>query len=281
MNKEVSMHLSLTAILLAISLGGAADDMTPLQGKWKVVAVFEDGQSLAEKDIATQLFADGTITIDGPVISFLAMGSFEPRKLAFTVDTKAEPKAIDLVGASKVGSKGIYLAAGDSLMVCLPGVSDSARPRDFGAGAGTGRTLLVFKRYAGQETPVVSVSLAPAKPLPQLPRAPSAAEEMRKSLIGTWGHQNDDSINYYTLNADGTFSAVTEWKKLLKRTFNDDVRSSGTWKLENGVIVATVTASTDSNVRNQVYSWRITNLGASDLIAVDGQGRLRHEWRVR
>jgi hypothetical protein len=34
-------------------------------------------------------------------------------------------------------------------------------------------------------------------------------------------------------------------------------------------------------MRNQVYSWRITNLGATDLIAVDGQGRMRHEWRVR
>jgi uncharacterized protein (TIGR03067 family) len=280
-HKEVPMHLSLTAMLLAISLGGGADDLRPLQGKWKVVAVFEDGQSLQEKDIASHLFADGTISIDGPVISFLALGAFEPKKLAFTVDAKAEPKAIDLVGASKVGSRGIYLAAGDSLMVCLPAVNENARPLDFGAGKGTGRTLLVFKRFSAKEPQVINATLEPARKVPQLPQAPTAGDEMRKALIGTWGHQNDDAVNYYTLNSDGTFSAVIEWKNVLKRTFNDDVRSSGTWRLNNGVIVATVTASTDANLRNQVYSWRITNLGSNDLIAVDGQGRLRHEWRVR
>jgi hypothetical protein len=54
-HKEVSMHFLLTAMLLAISLGGGADDLRPLQEKWKVVAVFEDGQSLQEKDIASHL----------------------------------------------------------------------------------------------------------------------------------------------------------------------------------------------------------------------------------
>jgi uncharacterized protein (TIGR03067 family) len=275
------MYISLTALFLALSLGAGGDDLKPLQGRWKVVAVFDDGQSLSEQEIAKQLFADGTITIDGPVISFLAIGAFEPKKLAFSVDAKTEPKAIDLVGTAKVGSKGIYLAAGDSLMVCLPALNDSARPRDFGAGKGTGQTLLVFKRYTGKDSKVIAASSDVTKAPIQLPKAPTAADEMRKGLIGTWGHQNDDAVNYYTLNADGTFSAVLEWKNGLKRTFNDDVRSSGTWKLENGVIVATVTASTESNLRGQVFSWRITNLGPRDLIAVDGQGRLRHEWRVR
>jgi len=275
------MHISLTALLVAFSLSGGADDVRPLQGKWKVVAVFEDGQSLPERDIATQMFANGTISIDGPVISFLTLGSFEPKKLAFTVDAKAEPKSLDLVGVSKIGSKGIYLAAGDSLMICLPGAKENSRPRDFGAGKGTGQVLMVFKRSTGKEPTVTTASTDPVRPVPQLPQAPKAPDDMRKALIGTWGHQTEDAITYYTLNNDGTFSTIIEWKKAIKRTFNDDVRSSGTWKLENGVIVASVSASTDSQVRNQIYSWRITNLGANDLIAIDGQGRLRHEWRVR
>lgn len=275
------MSASLTAMLLVMSLGGAADDVKPLQGKWKVVAVFENGQSLPEKEIASQLFADGTITIDGPIISFLALGAFEPKKVAFVVDAKVEPKSIDLVGVSKIGSKGIYVAAGDSLMVCLPGPNEKNRPKDFGAGKGTERTLLVFKRFSGQESAVIPAPTEAPRPPAQIPQAPKVADDMRKALIGTWGHQTEESINYYTLNADGTLSTVLQWKKGLKRAFNEDVRSSGTWKLQDGVIIATITASTDSHARNQVYSWRITNLGTNDLIAVDGQGRLRHEWRVR
>lgn len=274
------MLSSLTVLLFAVTTPGAGDDIAPLQGKWRVAAVFEDGQSLAEKEIAAQLFADGTVTIDGPVISFLAPGAFEPRKLAFTVDARAEPKTIDLVGASRAGGKGIYLAAGDSLMVCLPGPKEDARPRDFGASKGSGRILIVFKRATGKE-PAAAARPEAARPAPQPPAAPRAADEMRKALIGTWGHQTEESVNYYTLNADGSFSAIMEWKKTLKKTFSENVRVSGTWKVENGVIIATVKTATDANLRDQVYSWRVTNLGPTALIAIDGQGRWRHEWRVR
>jgi uncharacterized protein (TIGR03067 family) len=272
------MTASLTALLLAVVVGGGTDDVKALQGRWKVTAAFEDGQALSERDIATHLFADGTITIDGPVISFQAPGAFEPRKLAFTVNAKAEPRAINLVGGARRGSRGIYLVSADSLMVCLSGPKEPERPRDFGADKGSGRLLLVLKRAPAKA--VVAVNTVPA-PLPQLPAAPTVAEEMRKALIGTWGHQSDDAVYYYTLNADGTFGAVVEWKKFVKRTFNDDLRASGTWKLVNGVIIVTLTTSTEANLRGQVLSWRVTNLGASDLIAVDGQGRTRHEWRVR
>jgi len=78
-----------------------------------------------------------------------------------------------------------------------------------------------------------------------------------------------------------SLSTTVDWKSGLKNTFKNDQRTSGTWTLNNGVIIATVTASTDSNLRYQVYSWRVTNLGDRDLIAVDNQGRLRHEWKVR
>jgi uncharacterized protein (TIGR03067 family) len=275
------MLSSLVVLSLLISLGDGPQDVKAFQGKWKVTAVFEDGKSLSEKEIASQLFVDGTINIDGPVITFLGVGSFEPRKLGFTVNAQAEPKAINLVGTTKTGSKGIYLVDGDSLMVCLAGSNEGDRPRDFGAGAGSGQVLLVFKRAKDKENAIVAHSADQTKRVPQLPAAPTSQDEMRKSLIGTWGHQNDDAVMYYTLNADGTFSTVTEWKSGLKKAFNDNIRASGTWKLENGIIIATVTAATESNMRNQIYSWRITNLGPSNLIAIDGQGRLRQEWRVR
>src|SRR5262245_3281869 len=124
------MHISMAALLLTVSLGGAPDDTKAMQGKWKVAAVFEDGQSLSEREIFIQLFADGLISVDGPMISFMTLGSTEPRKLAYTLDTKSEPKGIDLIGAKKGGGKGIYLVNGDSLMVCLAGVNETTRPRD-------------------------------------------------------------------------------------------------------------------------------------------------------
>jgi hypothetical protein len=137
----------------------------------------------------------------------------------------------------------------------------------------------VFKRVPAKAP--AAINAPPAQPLPQLPAAPKVADDMRKALIGTWGHRTDDAVSYYTLNADGTFGAVVEWKKFMKRTFNDDLRASGTWKLDNGVIIVTLTTSTEDNLRGQIFSWRVTNLGQSDLIAIDGQGRMRREWRVR
>lgn len=106
-------------------------------------------------------------------------------------------------------------------------------------------------------------------------------DEMKKKLVGTWGHQTEEAVTYYTLNADGTFSAVVDYKEGLRNAFKEDIRSSGTWRLENGVIVVTLTTSTDKNLRGQIFSWRITNMGDRDLIAVDNQGKLRHEWKVR
>lgn len=265
------------------------DDNKLLQGKWKVVTVLENGKALTEQEMATQLVVDGKFTVDGLVISFLPPGQFEPKKIPFVINSKTEPKSIDLMGAAKVGATGIYLLSGDSLMLCFPGPSEKARPADFGNTAGSNRVLVVLQRGNAAKNP------APAQPmttkpafspqagttLPNLPPAPTVMQDMRARLIGTWGHQTEEAINYYTLNSNGTFSSTVDWKSGIKNTFKSDQRYSGTWSLNNGVVVVTITASSDSHLVNQVFSWRITNLGDRDLIAVDNQGRLRHEWKVR
>lgn len=269
------MSASFAPVFLALSLCGATDDIKPFQGAWKVVAIFENGEALTEQQIATSFVSNGKLTVDGPVISLLPPGQFERRQIAFTVDATKSPSTIDLTGANKVGSRGIYMLSGDSLMICLPGPGDKDRPTDFSANKGSDRTLLILKREAASPPPSVEPETKPVPP------APTAADEMRKLLIGTWGHQDSDAVYYTTFNPDGTFSSSTTWKSGFRKVFNENVRSSGTWRLENGLIVTTKTASTDRNVVGQVYSIRITHLNDTSLIGIDDKGRTHSEWRVR
>jgi len=276
------MSTGLAPLLLALSISAAPDDLKAFQGTWKVVAIFEHGEALSEEKIATSFVADGKITVDGPVISLLPPGQFEPKQIAFTIDPTTDPKGIDLVGTSKVGSKGIYMLSGDSLMICLPGPDQADRPTDFNVSKASKRALLILKREAPASAappPAVTTTTA-AKPAPP-PPAPPAAEDMRKLLIGTWGSQDDDAVYYTTLNPDGTFSSSTTWKSGFKKAFHSDVRSSGTWSLEKGMIVSTVTVSTDRRLVGQIYSVRVTHLNDTSLLGVDDKGRTFSQWRVR
>lgn len=293
------------------TLSPVADDTQSMQGRWKIVTVMENGKALTEQEMATHLVADGYFTIEGLVISFLPPGQFLPKKLPFVLNSDVEPKSIDLMGTTKIGGKGIYLLSGNSMMLSLPSARDPSRPMDFGNPVGSQRVLIVLQRASGGNeyraaaspvpavtpttlpgtttpapaaivTPAITPAWTPVPVIPSsVPAAPSTMDDMKLRLIGTWGHQTEEAVMYYTLNGDGTFSALTDYKEGLRNAFKEDVRSSGTWTLNNGVIIATITTSTDKHVRGQVFSWRITNLGDRDLVAVDNQGRLRHEWKVR
>src|SRR4051794_30139586 len=106
------MLASALALLFPVAIAGAVGDVPTLQGKWKVVAVFEDGQSISEKEIATRLFADGTITIDGPVISFLAVGARGP-DLGRPISRMT---AVDLKGDGRMA---LLLGRGDGKLYTL------------------------------------------------------------------------------------------------------------------------------------------------------------------
>ena len=298
------MSAAMLLLALAAAPGAGGDELKALAGTWKVVAIFEEGQSLTEREITGELFAEGKVTIDGPVISFLPPGAFEKKSVAFVVDKTAEPKQISLVGASKVGGKGIFMQTGDSLMVCIAGMGEKEAPKEFSTPKNSGRILMTFKRLTGDEKEeptahrpapaAVEDKLppldplfqpngpkAPAPPLVPPPAAPVDVAKFKKMLIGTWGHQVDDSVTYITLNADGSFSMSTAWKRSIKRVFNDDVRTSGDWTLQDGVIVAKVATSTTKELKGQVYSYRVLRIGETDLVAVDQTGKSRREWKVR
>lgn len=306
--------MSVATLLLALSMmpGAEGDELKSLSGAWKVVAIFEDGHALSEKEIASDLIADGKIYIDGPVLSFLPPGSFEKKSIAFVVDKATEPRQVSLVGATKIGAKGIMMLSGDSLMVCVAGRGEKEAPKEFGTPKDSGRILMTFKKLPpeAKEEPVPHRPAPPAveekKPNPfedktpkndpliaphevkapvfspiAPPVSPKEGDKLKKMLIGTWGHQTDDTVSYTTFNADGSFSMSTTWKRSIKSVFKDDQRVSGEWKVEDGVIIAKVITATNREVRGQVYSFRVVRIGESDLIAVDQGGKSRREWKVR
>ena len=62
--------------------------------------------------------------------------------------------------------------------------------------------------------------------------------------------------------------------------FHQDVRSSGTWKVQDGVVIVNTTTSTDKERRGQVGSFRVRSITPSELVAVDYNGQVRQEWKA-
>jgi hypothetical protein len=99
-------------------------------------------------------------------------------------------------------------------------------------------------------------------------------------LVGTWGHQDADSIHYITLGNDGSLSTTMTWKDQFKQLFHQDVRSTGTWDVQDGVVRMNISNSTDRERRGQTGSFRVRSITGSELVAVDYTGQVRQEWKA-
>jgi|GEM_PF-228509 len=282
-----------------------------LDGTWKLTALIEDGAQVTDEQIRWRYANDGVFTIKGQTVSFNYPGTNVPRAVLFVKDSTVNPKTIDLIGSDKTGGRGIYTITGDSLVICIgePGVN--ARPAEFSAKKGSPYVLMMLRRTqtppAAPNAPVTTVANsvnppmrlpttlvpapaapttvpAPANPPVVMAPVPVAAvitdDQIRATLYGTWGHQDEDYNYTYTFNRDGTLSSLRTYKKQFGKIFHEDVRSSGTWKVQEGVILTTVTTSTSRELVNQISSYRIRSLSSNELISVDQFGRLRREWRL-
>jgi uncharacterized protein (TIGR03067 family) len=258
----------LFTVTVASSLYGS--DAEQLQGTWQITALLDEGALVPEEIVRTRFVQDLRLNFDGQSISFIVPGTLQTRTILFLNDEKANPKTLDLGGAEKIGSRGIYMLSGDTLMVCIGEAGGNQRPADFSANKDSPQMLMTLKRVAKSATP--------AQPAP-VPPAPLNDETARKLLLGTWGHQDEDWVVLFTLNADGTFSSNRTYKDKFGKIFHDNVRSSGTWNLENGVVVCKITASTDKNAMNQIFSYRIQSITNKELLAIDQFGKWRREWK--
>ncbi|MBX7103369.1 MAG: TIGR03067 domain-containing protein [Gemmataceae bacterium] len=248
----------------------------PLDGVWEITALIDDGEVVSNDIVRKSLTSDGRMTVRGQTLSFTKTNG-QPKTVLFTVDTQTNPQSIDLGGADKTGGRGIYVLAGDTLMVCVSGPEVGVRPTSFGSKAGSHAMLMTLQRV---KDPQVSTSQTiPLPPPPVIKRTPD--DDIRRILIGTWGHQDSDKVELGTFNADGSFSMTRTWKKAFRKFFDDDERFSGDWRLENGNLVVRITASTESKVRGQVYNYRVSSINDREMVLLDPAGAVRREWKTR
>jgi uncharacterized protein (TIGR03067 family) len=262
---------------LAVVLGLAAIDQAPAQsldGLWEITAVIDDGRVINPTDVLLNYAADGRVVISGQTVQLVVPMTFQRKSLPFVVDDSKSPMRFDLAGTEKTGGRGIFMAAKDSMVLCIAS-RDQGRPTSFASLPGSGNLLVTLKRSAG------SGGNSPSpNPIPT-PTPPSYQDqELRRLLVGTWGHQDADTIHYLTLNNDGSMSATMIWKDNFKKMFHQDVRSSGNWKLEDGVVTVSTATSTDKERRGQTGSFRIRSINSSELVAVDHNGQVRQEWKA-
>jgi uncharacterized protein (TIGR03067 family) len=263
MMNRICFAMSLAFMLV---LAGVASAQS-LDGVWEITAVIDNGRVVPPQEITANYAADGHVVINGQTAQLLVPMTFQRKQLPFAVDPSKSPARLDLAGAEKTGGRGIVLISGDSLVLCLA-PRDRDRPSAFTSLPGSGNLLVTLKR----------TNADPSTPNPEKPPT-YTDDQLSRMLVGTWGHQDADTIHYITLNSDGTMRAMMTWKDNFKKMFHQDVRSDGSWKLQDGVVLVKIDASSDKERRGQIYSFRPRSINSTELIAVDANGEVRQEWK--
>jgi uncharacterized protein (TIGR03067 family) len=137
------LHPLLLVIGLAAPLQDAPAELERHQGTWRVVSSRFDGKD-APEDVARSI----TRVVEDDHVTWYRDGkSFAGTTIR--LDTASRPKAIDVIpdGGPRRGQAvlGIYRLDGDELEICMA-LPDRPRPDAFRADAGSGRTLMKFRR---------------------------------------------------------------------------------------------------------------------------------------
>lgn len=247
----------------------------PLDGTWELVSMIEDGKPIPITLVKQTVLRDGRITIAGGFVA-LTRADGSTAFLPFSTDPTTKPKRLDLSGTRSIGGKGIYLRDGDTLLICIAGTDEQARPTEFGSLAGSGSVLMTFQKASDRTAPVARPTTPPA------PDKPPTGDNLRRALIGTWGHQTDELVEKITLNPDNTFSLWLSYKRGFKKLFEQQDRVSGRWDVVDSVVTMTVTASTLPDRQGQVYSFQVLRINNSEVLYRDNQtGQRRIEWKVQ
>lgn len=120
-----SFVLALCAAASAQEKKDVPKELAPFQGNWKVVEAIADGKP-APKDVLTEL----QFAFEGEKLTVTEKGKAEAG--SFSVDSKKEPAAIDLVNPKGDKALGIYKFDKDGkLTICFIKGKDAARPKGF------------------------------------------------------------------------------------------------------------------------------------------------------
>jgi uncharacterized protein (TIGR03067 family) len=270
MRHQMNAIVCWTAALVSALLGRSLPAQS-LDGTWEISGVVDDGRVIDPANIRLMYAADGRVTISGQTVQLVVPITYQRKQLPFVADTSSSPAQFNIAGTEKTGGRGIFLYGKDSLVLCIAS-RDKDRPTSFVSLPGSGNLLVTLTRATDND---------PYHP-PTQPNSPASYQDdqIRSILIGTWGHQDADAIHYFTFNGDGSMAATTVWKDNFKKMFHQDVQSSGTWKVADGVVIATLAQSTDAERRGQVSSFRIRSVSGNELVAVDADGEVRQEWKT-
>lgn len=278
--------------LVPSSLLNAQDnpEVARLQGAWEVNSLIENGEVVSLKSVRETMIRDGVLVIEGNLMRFTNPVNNKKRELAFVLNSDQNPRTIDLTSTDKMGSKGIYMLDSNNLLLCLCAHDSNDRPTIFASTPASKSMLFSMRKLTGN-TPVVPpvVTTSNTKPTPAttpvVPTSPmltpaTSDEQIRKILVGTWGHQDEERIETFTMNSDNTFSSTWTSKKFFPKLFKGEERCSGTWKLKDGVIIAYITSSTDDHIRNQVFSYRVSWYTTTEIALIDQKGRIHRDWKI-
>ncbi|MBJ7497631.1 MAG: TIGR03067 domain-containing protein [Gemmataceae bacterium] len=278
--------------IVPTSLLNAQDnpEVARLQGAWEVNSLIENGEVVSLKSVRETMIRDGVLVIEGNIMRFTNPVNNKKRELAFVLNSDQNPRTIDLTSTDKMGNKGIYMLDSNNLLLCLCAHDSNERPTIF-ASTSVSKSMLFSMRKLTGNTPVVPpvVTTSNTKPTPAttpvVPTSPmltpaTSDEQIRKILVGTWGHQDEERIETFTMNSDNTFSSTWTSKKFFPKLFKGEERCSGTWKLKDGVIIAYITSSTDDHIRNQVFSYRVSWYTTTEIALIDQKGRIHRDWKI-
>lgn len=278
--------------IVPTSLLNAQDnpEVARLQGAWEVNSLIENGEVVSLKSVRETMIRDGVLVIEGNLMRFTNPVNNKKRELAFVLNSDQNPKTIDLTSTDKMGNKGIYMLDSNNLLLCLCAHDSNERPTIF-ASTSVSKSMLFSMRKLSGNTPAVppAVTTSNTKPTPAttpvVPTSPmltpaTSDEQIRKILVGTWGHQDEERIETFTMNSDNTFSSTWTSKKFFPKLFKGEERCSGTWKLKDGVIIAYITSSTDDHIRNQVFSYRVSWYTTTEIALIDQKGRIHRDWKI-
>ncbi len=266
-----------------------------IQGTWELTCLIEDGQLITRDAIEKTLIRDARLWIEDQFAAFHRPDG-SPRRIAFVTDSTANPKSVDLAGTDAIGGKGIYTVDKKTLIICIGQDDTTRRPSEFTSRSDKQTVLMILHRVADGEVPS-AVNQTSARRTSKSARTiaervatheePSnvelpSDEDVLEMLVGTWGHQTDTLIQKVTFNGDGSFASLITFKKGLKKLFDQEERSSGTWHVEDGVVVLSMSASTNPARIGQVYSFKLESISGSEATYTDVQsGERRIEWKVQ
>lgn len=250
-----------------------------LEGVWEITTLIDNGRVIEPAVVQRDYVADGKLMIRGPQAQLLMPTTRQLRQIPFAVDAKQSPPTVNVALTPTSGAHGIYLVTGNIAVICLA-THAKPLPTSLASTPGSENLMLTLQRVPPPQPASAVPAGAPVAPVAPAPLKEYSDEELRKLLTGNWGHQDKKSTRMTTLNSDGSMSSTTTWTDKFKRIFHSDVRSSGSWKVQNGVVIATITTSTDKNLRGQVFSYRIRSITDRELQAIDQNGALRMEWKT-